>query len=425
MSRIWKFPCGFCGRPVKKNEAGVFCDVCCLWNHCRCYSISANEYRALQCTEVGWCCPSCERQALPFADCSLNPSAASTTSRSFEDQPSPTNPLDAVASCLSNSVCSTWSQSSLLGQHPNKPSLSSISLLFSNCRSLVCQMDELQVLVAIDSPPTIIALAETWLDNTILPCELSLPSYSLYRRDRDRHGGGVAIYIHNSLPVCSVTSHPTEEMLSVAIDTTSGCLLVCAIYRPPGHDKGLEDLECSLANLKSSRYRHVLVVGDFNIDTSSPSSCDTLNLVSTLSSFGLCHLPTDHTRITSSTASTIDHLFANDPALIDQLRVVPGLGTSDHCSLFCSLVIKKSRTQSIKRKIWLYQEANFSDLNIALENSLPPEVVLIGGDVNSTWPLFETAFWDSIKKFIPSKIVRLKDSNPPWYTGEVWLALRK
>ena len=214
-------------------------------------------------------------------------------------------------------------------------------------------------------------------------------------------------------------------MLSVAIDTTSGCLLVCAIYHPPGHDKGLEDLECSLANLKSSRYRHVLVVGDFNIDTSSPSSCDTLNQVSTLSSFGLCHLPTDHTRITSSTASTIDHLFANDPALIDQLRVVPGLGTSDHCSLFCSLVIKKSRTQSIKRKIWLYQEANFSDLNIALENSLLPEVVLIGGDVNSTWPLFETAFWDSVKKFIPSKIVHLKDSNPPWYTGEVWLALRK
>ena len=242
-SRAWKFPCGFCGRPVKKNEAGVFCDVCCLWNHCHCYSISASEYRALQCTEDGWCCPLCERQALPFADRSLNPSASSTTSRSFEDQPSPTNPLDVAASCLSNSVCSTWSQSSLLGQHPNKPSLSSISLLFSNCRSLVCQMDELQVLVANNSPPTIIALAETWLDNTILPCELSLPSYSLHRRDRDRHGGGVAIYTHNSLPVCSVTSHPTEEMLSVAIDTTSGCLLVCAIYRPPGHDKWLEDLE--------------------------------------------------------------------------------------------------------------------------------------------------------------------------------------
>ena len=181
MSRAWKFHCGFCGRPVKKNEAGVFCDVCCLWNHCYCYSISASEYSALQCTEDRWCCPLCERQALPFADCSLNPSASSTTSRSFEDQPLPTNPLDVAASCLSNSVCSTWSKSSLLGQHPNKPSLSSIFFLFANCRSLVCQMNELQLLVANDSPPTIIALAETWLDNTILPCELSLPYYSLYR----------------------------------------------------------------------------------------------------------------------------------------------------------------------------------------------------------------------------------------------------
>ena len=54
-------------------------------------------------------------------------------------------------------------------------------------------MDELRLLVSSGSPPTIIALVETWLDSTILPCELALPSYSLYRRDRDRHGGGVAM----------------------------------------------------------------------------------------------------------------------------------------------------------------------------------------------------------------------------------------
>ena len=320
-------------------------------------------------------------------------------------------------------MCSNWSLPS--PQHSSKPALSSLSLLFSNCRSLMHQMDELQVLVANASPPTIIALAETWLDNTILPCELAIPFYNLHHRDRDRHGGGVAIYIHDSLPVCSVYSHPTEEMLSVEIDTASGCLLVCVIYRPPGHDKGLQDLELSLVSLKTAKYRHVLLVGDFNVDTSNISSCGSLDLLSTLSGFGLCHLPTDHTRISPTSASTIDLLFTNDPALVEHLRVMPGLGTSDHCSLFCSLAIRKPRQHTITRRVWLYQRANFDNLNDALENCLPPEEVMAGGDVNSTWPLFRTAFWDCVRQYIPSKLVRLKGSKPSWYTGEVWQALRK
>ena len=168
----WKFPCGFCGRPVKKNEAGVFCDVCCLWNHCRCFSISASEYRVLQSTEGGWCCPSCERLALPFADCSLNSTTEAVSSfSSIYHEPKPPSPFqDAASRCLSTTVCSNWSLPS--PQHSSKPALSSLSLLFSNCRSLMHQMDELQVLVANASPPTIIALAETWLDNTILPCSV-------------------------------------------------------------------------------------------------------------------------------------------------------------------------------------------------------------------------------------------------------------
>ena len=160
----WKFPCGFCGRPVKKNEAGVFCDVCCLWGHCRCFSVSAGECRVLQSTEGGWCCPSCERLALPFADCSLNSTTEAVSSfSSIYHEPKPPSPFqDAASRCLSTTVCSNCSLPS--PQHSSKPALSSLSLLFSNCRSLMHQMDELQVLVANASPPTIIALAETVVD---------------------------------------------------------------------------------------------------------------------------------------------------------------------------------------------------------------------------------------------------------------------
>ena len=47
-----------------------------------------------------------------------------------------------------------------------------------------------------------------------------------------------------------------------------------------------------------------------------PHSSEAWGLLSTLSSFGLFRLPTDHTRVTSLSASTIDLLFASNPAMV-------------------------------------------------------------------------------------------------------------
>ena len=47
----------------------------------------------------------------------------------------------------------------------------------------------------------IFAIAETWLSSDIFDSELIIPGYNLFCCDRDRHGGGVAIYVHSSLTV--------------------------------------------------------------------------------------------------------------------------------------------------------------------------------------------------------------------------------
>ena len=46
--------------------------------------------------------------------------------------------------------------------------------------------------------PDIVALL-TWLDNEVSDNEILLPCYQVYRCDRNRHGGGVSIYVHISL----------------------------------------------------------------------------------------------------------------------------------------------------------------------------------------------------------------------------------
>ncbi len=45
----------------------------------------------------------------------------------------------------------------------------------------------------------ILCINETRLDNTINDNIIKIPGYDIIRRDRDRNGGGVAIYIRSTI----------------------------------------------------------------------------------------------------------------------------------------------------------------------------------------------------------------------------------
>ncbi len=49
----------------------------------------------------------------------------------------------------------------------------------------ICNLDNIQVL----------ALSETHLDSAMSNLEIMIDGYNLYRKDRDKYGGGVAFYI--------------------------------------------------------------------------------------------------------------------------------------------------------------------------------------------------------------------------------------
>ena len=46
----------------------------------------------------------------------------------------------------------------------------------------------------------IITLNETRLDSSVLNGEIEIPGYDIVRRDRNRSGGGVAMYIRSHIP---------------------------------------------------------------------------------------------------------------------------------------------------------------------------------------------------------------------------------
>ena len=67
-----------------------------------------------------------------------------------------------------------------------------------NVPSLTKHKDEIKVLVR-DNKIDIFAINETKLDEKIKDERISIVGYNLLRHDRNRHGGGVAIFLRETL----------------------------------------------------------------------------------------------------------------------------------------------------------------------------------------------------------------------------------
>ena len=172
--RRWKFPCGVCSAPVRRDQRGVQCEICGFWLHARCIGLSIEDYAVLQHSEDPWACKKCLKEVMPFGNISNSDSIFNSSSFS-SPSPAPSIPQQ------------------LLPTPPN-----SLSVLYTNCRSLISKIDDFRLLASSHSPH-IIAICESWLDCSISDAELHIPGYSLVRRDRDRHGGGLALFISDSL----------------------------------------------------------------------------------------------------------------------------------------------------------------------------------------------------------------------------------
>jgi len=65
-----------------------------------------------------------------------------------------------------------------------------------NCRRLLRHIDELR-LIFTRNHLLVIAISETWLNDTVIDSEVHISAYQMFRLDRShvRKGGGVAIYL--------------------------------------------------------------------------------------------------------------------------------------------------------------------------------------------------------------------------------------
>jgi len=124
-------------------------------------------------------------------------------------------------------VCRILSSSPLSEEYFTSinPPTTSYSLLLClahlNYRSILCKLDEV-LSFCHSNQVDVMALTETWLDDTVTdmelcPCDHNL---SIVRRDRNRRGGGVAILLSNQIRFCAHQDLSEGHIESLWIDQT-------------------------------------------------------------------------------------------------------------------------------------------------------------------------------------------------------------
>jgi exonuclease III len=186
-----------------------------------------------------------------------------------------------------------------------------------NINSLSKHIDELQVFMK-DGIFDVLAINETKLDLFDPDSLIDLPGYACIRKDRNKTGGGICIYVRNSI---NFTRKPnledrSLEMITIEIKKPySYPYLITTWYRPPKSPVELFDkIEEILIKLDASN-KEFYILGYLNCDLISPEiSVHTSKLINLLDNYQLLQLVEQPTRVTETTNTLIDHSITNSKA---------------------------------------------------------------------------------------------------------------
>ena len=271
---------------------------------------------------------------------------------------------------------------------------------------------------------------ETKLDKTIPDIQVDIEGYDILRRDRNRNGGGVALYIRQSLNYVNrqdLSSHEDLEILTVEIKKPkSRPFLLTTWYRPPDSKVEVEifeKFESYLLKLDKED-KESMIVGDTNCNL-LPQTPDrnTEHLKFITETYQYIQLIDQPTRITTATRTLIDHIFTNKPDIITNHGVLH-VGISDHSLIYA--IHKHNTTKTDPKVIEPCQFKNFdSDAFIDDIKETPFHLASLLDDPNEMWLDWKSLFLEIANKHAPIRKRKVKSKSSPWISSELRQNMRK
>lgn len=288
-----------------------------------------------------------------------------------------------------------------------------------NAQSLKNKIDELRLTFE-NSLVDVICISESWFDDAIPDSLVSLNGYKLFRADRKKRGGGVAIYVKMNIN-CKLVARNEEsnkiEFLFIEISAKDRKLLLGSVYRP--HRSIPFDNFIRQIEVMTATYSDVIIAGDFNSNLLVDQS-----LKENMYSFGLKVvnnvLPT---HFTTSCNTLLDLFIVNDTSEILLYDQISAPCFSKHDLIFLSYNFKPN----IETQTLMYRDYKNLDYEALRENinyidwcrvynmvSVDEKVDFVEGNIIK---LYDIA--------VPLRTRILNPQSRPWFNSNIKALIRK
>ena len=304
--------------------------------------------------------------------------------------------------------------------HPG-PRIKSFSFCHWNLDSIMVENKvKIPLIEAISSVHKfdIIALSETYLNDTIPNNEIEGYSSDIFRSDHPTNTkrGGVCLYYKNTLPIkLRPDLHILDESIVVELTLSRKKLFFVVIYRSPSQSSDEFDLFLSRLELVIEHMRHekpdcIILTGDFNSKTKQwwpdgEEMNEGVLLNQLIESFSMTQLIDQPTHILTNSSSLIDLIITDQVDMFVDSGLLPSPhDKSHHEIIYGKLNLTAPLPPPYKRRVWDYNEANH---DLIKETSRIP----IGRPFLKTLPLTKlsktllTSFCPLCRNLFPTRLL--------------------
>ena len=257
------------------------------------------------------------------------------------------------------------------------------------------------------------------------------------RYRKGRKGGGVTLYINESIPYKNRNEleHFDSELESLFIEIskevfqTSCDIIIGVLYRMPNSSiEVFNDRITDILNVANRENKLIYLLGDINIDfLKTDEHSPTSSFVDTLYSYNVFPLITKPTRVTKTSATLIDHILTNN--LDSESRHKQGIlctDISDHYAVFHISKNNKNLNDNtvvpiLKRDMRLQNVQTF----VNEINAVNWEQVTESNDPQMAYSEFHKIISLNYNKSFPyRKLTKKYHNNKPWLTASLKESIR-
>ena len=310
----------------------------------------------------------------------------------------------------------------------NNANSKSLTICHANIRSLKTNDNMNHVRADLAGNFDVIVLTETWLKSTDSSDDFCLADYQHpIRQDRTFEPlgyGGIIAWVSDNVNFKRRMDLENRnlEMMWLEINTCSGKLFLCALYRTNSNaDPSFwNDLQDNLDNVKALYNCKVMLIGDLNADFNTRNG-------QTLQRFASANDLTIHvntpTRVTENSATVLDQILSNFPHSVNDVATKPAVGSSDHYAITATCSFRVHSKSSYTRTMWAYSDEAFEQYRQTLAahewNCLNVE------NANEACEQFSAELISIAKSTIPNKEAIIRTHDKPWFNNYLRRLRRK